>query len=209
MPRPSQVLESLLNLLGRSLEMALTGQSDFRLTTSEFHSASTIGNPVQARLVLAEVRQELAEHFGIRLARPVLLELARPAPLGWKAAVFSHQANLGRYVPQVLGQGRAHQILVAPGLPRARFRAVLAHELAHAFQEEEGLFRGRPALREGMARWVEYHVLRRAGCHREARRLLRIRHYLFGKAVADIVRYEEQHGVAATMAWLRTQDAAS
>ncbi|MEW6279475.1 MAG: hypothetical protein AB1758_12670 [Candidatus Eremiobacterota bacterium] len=201
-----KAVEQLVNALGRAIEFALTGQSGYQLATSEFLSSSTIDGSVQARLAMDEVLPELAEGFSIRLSWPVLLELGRPQGLGWKASLYHAEGNMGRYSPQDLGKGkRAHQVTVVPGLARPRFRSILAHELVHAYQHEHKILTRNVALREGMARWVEYHVLLRSGCTAEAQRLLKIRHYMFGKAIRSVLEHEKNHGREKTLAWLHTE----
>lgn len=199
-----ELLEQLINRVGRTIEYALTGQSSFNLTTSEFSTAAIIGSSVQARMALDEVREQLDQEFGIRLTWPVLLELKQPPALGWKAEAYNSEGNMGRYTLQEMGDKRAHQVMIIPGLPRPRFCALLAHELVHAFQREKGILVSNQGLREGMARWVEYRFLIRTA-PKEAEKLLKIRHFTFGKAIHAVLDYEKQHGVAATMAWLGAQ----
>lgn len=200
-----QILEKVITTVGRALEFALTGQSDFRLTLSEFSESPTVNGSVQARLVLDELRPALRREFGIQLAWPVLLELKQPPGWSWKATFYHAEGNLGRYVPHELGERKAHQVMIIPGLPRPRFRAILGHELVHAYQREAGILKKNRALREGMARWIEYHLLS-TSAPSEAQKLLKIRHYTFGKAVQVIVDYEKEHGTRATMEWLNRYD---
>ncbi len=201
-----QVVARVLTLLGQALERVLTGRSEFRFTTSEFQQTPSVNDPIQARMVLKQVQAELEQGFGLRLQEPVLLDLERPPVRGWKAAVAGPEAHIGRYAPRWLGERRVHRIMIVPGLGRSRFRAVLAHELVHAWQAEKGVLRRSRGLREGMARWVEYHVLLRAGLQAEARRLFRLRRFLLGRSWRDILEHERLHGRQATVEWLRTLD---
>lgn len=201
-----RVVERVLTLLGQTVERVLTGHSEFRFTTSEFHETALVGDRIQARMVLREVQAELASTFGLSLREPVLLDLERPAALGWKATVVGAGGHIGRYAPRWLGERRIHRIVIVPGLPRARFRGVVAHELVHAWQTERGVLRRSRGLREGMARWVEYHVLLRAGLHQEAGRLTRLRRFFVGRSWRDILKHEEVHGREATLRWLRALD---
>lgn len=200
------VVEKLVNWLGRTVEFAMTGRSEYQLTTSEFQTARTIDGAVQARMAMDELVEDLSSWFHIKLTWPVFLELKHPPGVGWKASLYHAEGNMGRYTPQELGERRGHEVLVAPGLPRPRFRSILAHELVHAYQHEKKILTKNIALREGMARWVEYHVLTRAGAHQEARRLLRIKHYMFGKAIKSVLEHEKNHGLEKTLAWLHEQD---
>lgn len=201
-----QVVERVLTLLGQTVERALTGHSEFRFTTSEFQETACVGDHIQARMVMREVQAELASTFGMRLSEPVLLDLGRPPALGWKATVVGAGGHIGRYTPGWLGERRIHRIVIVPGLPRPRFRGVVAHELVHAWQAERGILRRSRGLREGMARWVEYHVLLRTGWDKEARRLLKLRRFFVGRSWRDILKHEEKYGREATLRWLRALD---
>lgn len=202
-----QLVERVLTVLGQTVERALTGRSEFRLTTSEFQKTPSIHDTVQARMVMAEVQKELAERFGMRLVDPVLLDLERPPVWGWKAAVTSPEGQIGRYVPRQMGERRVHRIVITPGLDRTRFRGVVAHELVHAWQLERQILRRSRGLREGMARWVEYHVLCRAGREEQAKKLLKVRRYALGRSLKDILEHEKREGREATLRWLETVDA--
>lgn len=193
-----------LTRVGRAIEVALTGQSTFQLTKGEFATSATIDNRVQARMALDEVVGTLDREFGIRLEWPILLELQKPPAISWKATFYNPEGNLGRYTLQELGPRKAHQIQVTPGLTRVRFLAILAHEVVHAYQRESGILRGNQALREGMARWIEYRLLTRSNSP-EARKLLHLRMYTNGKSLQTLLDYEARHGTRETMSWLAAQ----
>lgn len=195
------LVEKLVTRVGRALEFALTGRAEFQMTLSDFAEAKTVNGSVQARLVLDELRPLLKKEYGISLTWPVLLELKQPPAAGWKAGFYHAEGNMGRYTPQEFGDKKAHQVMVIPGLPRPRFRSILGHELVHAYQREKSILMGDRGLREGMARWIEYHLL--LPTHpKEAAKLLKIRHFTFGRAISIILDYEKKHGVAETMRWL-------
>ena len=59
------MIVKFLNCLGRYIEFLLTGQSDFKITTSEFEKAEVIDNEVQAKIALQEVRLYLRKTFSI------------------------------------------------------------------------------------------------------------------------------------------------
>ena len=186
----------------QALERACLGQSSFRWTGSEFATAASIDNSVQAKMALSEVRQKLQDEFSIRLHWPILMELKAPPARGWKAQFYNSEGNLARHeVVDFRGQ-QAHQMWIRPGLVRIRFKSLLAHELVHAFQREANFLNQNLGLREGMARWIEYHFLQGS---EEANRLLQLKHYTFGRAVQDILVHESKVGRNATLEWLRQQ----
>jgi hypothetical protein len=200
-----KMAENLLNAVGRKLEYWVTGQSGFQIRTGDLTGGSTVNNETQAKLLLDDVRRELVQKFRIQLRWPVMLQLQRPPGVGWKATFYNPEGNLGRYTAYLLGSTPAHQIQIRPALPRARFRALLAHELIHAYQREANILPSNQALREGMARWAEYHFLL-GSSPLEAKRLLRIRHYTFGKAIHTILDYEKSHGTPETVRWLHESE---
>ena len=196
-----------LTTVGRFIEYQLTGESDFRIRTP-FAGVRTVETDLEGKLQLDAVREELSKEFGLRTRWPILLEVRKPPPLGWKGGFYHSEGNLGRYESKQLGSGQGHHVTIRPGLQTPVFRSILAHELVHAAQTEGNLLVGNQALREGMARWVEYHFLKdqQPG---EAERLRKLRHYTFGKAIETILEYEAKHGRSATLRWLRTFDLAS
>lgn len=201
------VILDILTSVGRFIEYQLTGQADFRIRVP-FAGVRTVETELEGKLQLDTVRGELSREFALNLRWPIMLEVKKPPPLGWKAGFYHSEGNLGRYESKKLGQSQGHHVTVRPGLPTAVFRAILAHELVHAAQTEENLLLGNQALREGMARWVEYHFLRHEQ-PAEAERLLKLRHYTFGKAVETILEYEKEHGRKPTLRWLRGFDSSS
>ena len=167
-----------------------------------FAGARTVNTDLEGRLQLDEVRKQLWQGFSLRTTWPVLLEVKIPPPSGWKAGFYHSEGNLGRYQVNRMGSERSHQITVKPNLATAVFRAILAHELVHAYQTEKRLLENNRALREGMARWVEYHFLKEE-LPKDADKLLQMRHFTFGKSVNTIVGYEAEHGRENTLQWLK------
>jgi hypothetical protein len=188
--------------LGHALERACFGQSQSNYATSQVANAQVVATSHQANHALAEVRRQLSGEFGIDLRWPILLELKPPPARGWKATFYNPEGNVARHCVIDLKGNPAHQVLVRPNLERTRFKAVLAHELTHAFQREANFLNQNLGLREGMARWIEYHFLQGSA---EAIRLLKVKHYTFGRAVRDIVDHENRQGRPATIRWLREQ----
>lgn len=197
----------LIVSIGRFIEYQLTGQSDFRLGVP-FVGTRTVQTELEGRLQLDGVRAKLYDDFRLSLSWPILLEIKKPPPLGWKAGFYHSEGNIGRYETKELGENLLHHITIQPNLEVSVFQAILAHELVHAVQTEKRLLLGNHALREGMARWVEYHFL--VGSHPKlAQRLLRLRHYTFGKSIETIIDYENLHGRMQTIKWLNSLEKVS
>lgn len=197
----TQWVSQVITEVGRAIERACFGQSHFRITTSEFSSAPTVDNLVQAKMALAEVRRQLTQDFSIDLRWPILLELKVPPAQGWKAAVYNPDGSMARHTVVDFKGTPAHQVWIRPGLTRARFKSLVAHELVHAFQREANFLNENLSLREGMARWVEFHFLKGSS---EAERLLKLKHYTFGRSIEAILEYESRSGRSATLSWLRS-----
>lgn len=192
----------MITAVGQFIEYQVTGQREFQLTIP-FTGAKTIDTHLEGKLQMSEVRKRLHKEFRITTTWPVLLEIKMPPPRGWKAGFYHAEGNIGRYETHEFRSEKTHQITIKPGLARPMFEAVLAHEITHAYQAETNLLNHNPALREGMARWVEYHFL--AKKHpKQAEKLLSIRHYTFGKAIQTIVEHEKKHGRENTIKWLLT-----
>lgn len=183
------------------MEYKLTGQSEYRLIVP-FEGVRTVNTDLEGRLQFDQVRKKIWQEFSIRTRWPVLLEVKVPPPAGWKAGYYHSEGNLGRYQVNHMGSEKSHHITVRPNLPTSVFRAILAHELVHAYQTENRLLRGNQALREGMARWVEYHFLK-ADYPKDAEKLLKMKHFTFGKAINTILSYEKEHGREETLQWLQ------
>ncbi len=198
------VILEFLTKVGRLLEYQLLGQADFRIQLPNV-KVRTVETDLEGKLQLDSVRAELQREFGLTLRWPILLEVKKPPPLGWKAGFYHSEGNLGRYQANSLGAHQSHHVTVRPGLRVVVFRAIAAHELVHAAQTENGMLLGNQALREGMARWVEYHFLKH-DCPDEAERLRRLRHYTFGKAIETILEHEAENGRQATLRWLHHFD---
>ena len=193
----------MLTAAGRGLEFLLTGQAGFSIITSDFHDADVITDLVQARRVLLEARTLLESRFGIVVQRPILLDMFEESD--WSRAGLQRmwQGTLGHYQPQPLGEKWVHGIRVIKGLVRPRFKAIVAHELAHAWEREAHVLSSDRGLREGFARWVEYKVLQGEGLHAEARRIVGIRTWRYGRGVRTLLAIERERGEKGVLEHVR------
>lgn len=197
-------LKRVATFAGRSLEFALTGQSDYAVITSEMAEFKMVTDIVKAKRVLAEAQATLARDFGIRLKDPVLLELY--SGKDWSSASLRYVMHgaVGSYQPSPLGEKSSHVIHVLSGLPRGRFKAVVAHEMVHAYERETGILESDRGLREGFARWVEYKVLLAENEKQEAQKVLRLRRWRSGRSVHHLLDMERKGGAAAVMQYLHS-----
>jgi hypothetical protein len=83
-------------------------------------------------------------------------------------------------------------------LPRGLLLGTLAHELAHAWQTEQGLHLKDALVREGFAEWVAYRVLTARGLSPLAERATR-RDDIYGRGLRHLLNIENRFGFAGVM----------
>jgi hypothetical protein len=188
-----KIIASTFVAVGRALEFIMTGQSDFRITTEEFAAQDIVYDLVAGKIILEELRSNLKERFDIKLKRPVVLELVKEGKV--QSYNFSWlTGSLGKYKSQMMIDGWYHLVYVKSGMKKERFKAILAHELAHAYQHESGLFTDNKAFREGLARWVEYKILLQEGAKKEAEKLLNLKSWIYGRGIFRVLQLEKETG---------------
>lgn len=89
--------------------------------------------------------------------------------------------------------GEKQDIYIEQILPRTRFQAVAAHELAHAWQSHNAPSEQPLKITEGFAEWVAYRILLVLGQQAEAARLTR-RKDLYGEGLQYFLALEREHG---------------
>ncbi len=198
------LLKRLATAAGRRIEHALTGQTEYRVISSAEPDFQRVDNNVKGKLVLAEVCQLLARAYRIEVHAPVLLEVFSPGDASAPALRWLLHGAVGSYQPHRLGERSAHQIFVVNELSRARFKAVVAHELVHAYERESSILQSNRALREGFARWIEYRTLLSEGEQHEAQKLLRIRRHGAGRSLRELLDIEKDRGVQGVLAFVHT-----
>lgn len=199
-----EFIKRVATFAGRSLEFALTGQSEYAVITSELAEFHTVTDLPKAKRVLADVRALLSREYRIALREPVLLELFSGKDWSPASLRYVMRGAVGSYQPHLLGTARSHTVHVLQGLPRGRFKAILAHELVHAYECETRILTTDRSLREGFARWVEYRILMAEGEVREAQRLLGFRRWTAGRGIHTLLEIEKAGGVEAVLAHVRS-----
>jgi len=95
-------------------------------------------------------------------------------------------------------KGRKTSVWVVAGLPRRRTVAVMAHELAHAWQNANCAGESSKLLSEGFAEWVAYKVLEAMRADKEMGQMLR-REDLYGRGFKNMLAIEQKSGIAGVM----------
>jgi len=195
-----KVLKKGVILIGRGIEYVFTGQSDYKLYSNKGVVFDAVTDRFKAKLVAEEVKEIMKEHFGISLKRPVIMNLFTGDEFKLKGVCRENRGVKGQYHYEMLGKGgMAHMIYIREGLENREFRAILAHEMSHAFLREEHLMGCHRYLREGFARWIEYKILIYMGLDEEAEKIRNLKTYRYGKAVEKIFRLEKKVGAKKAM----------
>jgi hypothetical protein len=193
-------IKRILVLTVRFLEYVLTGQSGYNIYRGEIADFDIVSDLLKAKILRQQVEEFLFARLGIKLKKPVVLELFSDGEFNWKGIIMQMEGSLGRYHPEKIGKlGFAHMIYIRKGLSRNKFMSILAHEMAHAFLREEELMPNDRYLREGFARWVEHLFLVEMGEIKEAKKLYRLRSFRTGKAVISFLDLEKKIGVLGVM----------
>ena len=136
---------------------------------------------------------------------PKLSLVERPKLLG-----LNHQSGTLVTSDAPIGTGQQHllgffqqinderSIFIERLLPQTLFRAVAAHELAHAWQSFYASPQQPPLIVEGFAEWAAYRLLLALGQQRDAAQLTR-RDDLYGKGLQHFIALERQYGRVAVL----------
>lgn len=113
-----------------------------------------IDKQAQAEGVMRDVVATMSSRFGLRLSMPVQLHLVEPKVMDELLGDSPyHGAEIGLYTGIANGK---HQLYVMKGWARDYCAGITAHELTHAWQQENVPADQDLVLREGFAKWVEY-----------------------------------------------------
>lgn len=138
-----------------------------RLGDSQPNPYQTITTNAQIHEILAEVLANLRNHFGIVLQDPVDIHLVNPQTMD---KLFANSPYTGAEEGLYTGiKDGYHQVYIMKGWNRDKTEAITAHELTHAWQQENGLmaYQTRPVI-EGLAMWVQYKYYQLIGAYQKA-----------------------------------------
>ncbi len=200
---------SFLNWFERlvaEIDHFFSGRREFRMTLSPFslNREKVVSDPIIGKKILDEVRETISSEYSVTVLSPVVLELIRNRN-GHELRFEWGYDEVGKYHSQRMINEKYHMIYVISGLPSKRFRAICAHELMHAYLYERRLFTDNQALREAMARWMEYKILKRLGAKKDMEHLSEIRTLKFGSGFRKVLEAESRiRGGTPLVEWLRS-----
>ncbi len=161
--------------------------------------STAVSDPAYAHALYRWVRATLARSLGMTLRNPCQLKLANRhqlLELIEKSSLHSLDADSrGRCFGLFIREGAHQAIFVEYGLPQIVLLEVVAHEYAHAWQNENCLGELAPETQEGFAEWVAYKLLQGWGCHRRSQRMLR-REDIYGRGLKIMLEWEKEGGQA-------------
>ena len=179
------------------------------------HRHEIVASKTIALGIMQQVRRNMVSVLGTKMIirQPVELKLvnkqdlykAYRASTGIKLAGFCHTE--GR------GAAMKHTIYILGGRSRADTFTTMAHELAHAWHDEnnseidklDGLGTGSDRFVEGFAEWVAYKTTEVFGDKRKLQRLLNKDNDAYRLGLRDFLQYEKQHGKDAALEAARTR----
>jgi hypothetical protein len=159
-----------------------------------------IQEQAQAEDVMRSVQATMQQQFGLRLIKPVQIHLVEPAEMDKLLGDSPYKGNeIGLYTGV---RGGKHQVYVMKGWARDYAAGITAHELTHAWQEENVPAHQEQAVKEGFAMWVEYKFYDVTGAYAYADKMRDTADPVYGVgffAIMDAERAIGQAKVADTM----------
>jgi hypothetical protein len=148
--------------------------------------------------MFADTVLRMEQLLGLKLQRVPGLQIVAAASIDPERVAHDVPRNeLGGVFTRESG-GSTMIDLVAP-LTEARARAILAHEVAHAWQSENCPENQGLRIREGFAEWVSWKVIQGLpDCDRECAKIL-ARSDDYGQGFRIFRGLEERHGMAAAI----------
>lgn len=191
-----QTARRFVIVAGRLVEYLLTGEAQFNIYTEDGHSIyDQVTDLSKGKLMMEETKIFMRRNFGIILRRPVVLRIQAGNEFNLKGIWMELRGVQGQYHFENMGKsGMAHMIYMQKGLDKKHFQAILAHEMTHAFLRENELMGTDRYLREGFARWVEYHAFESLGLPEEAEKIRELKTWRYGRAVQKFFELERKVG---------------
>jgi len=176
---------------------------------------TAVSTPEKARELLEMTREKLARlgivvtTLGLRIQLVTFGKLNEGRMSG--AAAHNYAAILWNSSRSDLGESTA-TIKVLANLPEDLMQGVIAHELMHLWQHENGADAAPLELREGSANWASSLIYSQMGNDR-GRYFLggleKSNDPLYGVGYRNVAKYADSHGVQGVLKMLRAEGAAA
>ncbi|MBI2267188.1 MAG: protein DA1 [Armatimonadetes bacterium] len=165
------------------------------------------GGYTDAQSMLTQAAHIFATRFNMRVYPLPTLKVVSREELRAVASRISRGTaggNLaGLYRTEYRGRTKTlSEIYVVTGLPESTTMAVVAHELAHAWQADNRRGGTSTELHEGFAEWAAYKVMESLGETGEVQRMLR-RTDLYGRGLRRMLAIERSYGTQAVIRYAR------
>ncbi|MEO5952917.1 MAG: protein DA1 [Chloroflexia bacterium] len=160
---------------------------------------TVVSDRKQAEALYDGVRATLMRLLGVTLRKPCGLQLvSRGQLLGLiaKSSLYSLDAeSKDRCFGLFIREGKHRAIFVEYALPQIVLLEVMAHEYAHAWQNEHCRMELDPEIQEGFAEWMTYKLLQGWNCKKRMERMKR-RDDIYGRGLKKMLQWESEGGIA-------------
>ena len=190
-----KIIKKIFTEFVRICDYFISGRKEFSITTDGFDEDKYpfIDNINIGKKILKIVNEYISDRYAIVVINPVVLEIVKSKEKDYWNFTWKEE-NLGKYHSQKMINEKYHMIYIMSGLPIKRFKAIVAHELMHAFLYEQKLFVDDQASREAMARWIEYKVLKDLNSRKDVQHILKIKTLKHGSGFKEILKMEKRAG---------------
>lgn len=161
-----------------------------------------IEKQAQAEALLNDVQANMASKFKLRLTKPVQIYLVTPQEMDKMMSKSPYKgAEVGIYTGIENGK---HQVYVMNGWNRDVCSGITAHELTHAWQEENAPADQAQTVKEGFAMWVEYKFYDMIGAYTAADEMRQTADPVYGVGFFRVLEVEDVVGTAKVADTMRT-----
>lgn len=140
--------------------------------------------------VATSVQRLLASFFSMTLRTPVRFSLVSGQKLDELYAGEYRGAQIGLY----RHKGGVHEIYIIDGKNNDIVTGVVAHELTHAWQNENCPPGQQRVLSEGLASWIQYKIYQKIGAYILSQRMLETADPVYGVGFKRMLEWEDKLG---------------
>jgi hypothetical protein len=158
-----------------------------------------VTDPKQVEAWIGEIRSWMGTDLGLNIHSPLKFRVEDEIEKGIEKPRFEAYQELGAFIVE----GERRSVVLVQGLPKVRLIETLAHELAHAWQWQEGVRDQLLEHKEGFAQWVAGKALQKFG-HSAEVVVLKERPDLYGKGYRLFDRIEREEGIRAVLSYAKS-----